>query len=132
MILTPTYHVFDLYKVHHDAKYLPIKVTSPDYEMESMKITSVNASASRDSTGAIHISLVNINPNKNIAVKIALDGINWNSVTGQVLTSAKVNDINTFERPNTLQLAKFSGAKKEGSQLTVELPSKSVVVLELK
>ncbi|MCW3082405.1 alpha-L-arabinofuranosidase C-terminal domain-containing protein [Segetibacter sp.] len=132
MILTPTYHVFDLYKVHHDAKYLPIKVTSPDYEMENIKITSVNASASKDSSGAIHISLVNINPNKNIPVRIALDGISWNSVTGQLITSAKVNDINTFEKPNTIQLAKFSGAKKEGNQLVVELPSKSVVVLQLK
>src|SRR4028118_777601 len=33
MILTPTYHVFDLYKVHQDAKYLPVQFTSPNYIM---------------------------------------------------------------------------------------------------
>src|ERR671912_2675180 len=30
MLLTPTYHVFDLYKVHQDAKLIPIKFESPD------------------------------------------------------------------------------------------------------
>ena len=132
MLLTPTYHVFDLYKVHHDATYLPVNITTPDYVMENMKIPSVNVSASRDSTGAIHISLVNINPNANIPVKVALDGLNWSTVTGQMLTSAKVNDINTFEKPNNIRIAPFSGARKEGNQLAVDLPAKSVVVLKLK
>jgi alpha-N-arabinofuranosidase len=133
MLLTPTYHVFDLYKVHHDAKYLPVQINSTDYEMGNVKIPSINASASKDSSGVIHISLVNLNPNNNIQVKVGLDGAaNWNTVTGQIVTSEKVNDINTFEKPNTIQLVKFSSARKDGNQLVVDLPSKSVVVLELK
>jgi alpha-N-arabinofuranosidase len=132
MLLTPTYHVFDLYKVHQDAKYLPLKLSSPDYVMEDQKIPAVNVSASQDSTGAIHISFVNLNPKTSIPVKVALDGVNWSAVTGQMLTSAKVNDINTFEKPNNIQLSRFTGARKEGNQLVVDLPSKSVVVLELK
>lgn len=132
MLLTPTYHIFDLYKVHHDAKHLPVQLSTPDYKMENEKIPSVNVSASQDSTGAVHISFVNLNPNNAIPVKLSLNGVKWNSVSGQVLTSTKVNDINTFERPNAIQIAKFNGARKDGDQLSVDLPSKSVVVLELK
>ncbi|MGZ5134341.1 MAG: alpha-N-arabinofuranosidase, partial [Flavitalea sp.] len=60
MLLTPTYHIFDLYKVHQDAKYLPLKITTPDYTLDNQQIPAVNVSASQDSTGAINISLVNV------------------------------------------------------------------------
>ena len=132
MLVTPTYHVFDLYKVHQDAKLLPIQITSPDYTSGTEKIPAVNASASLDSTGAIHISLVNLDPNNKITVRAAMNGSNWKTVDGLVLTSAKVTDINTFEKADTVKPAKFSAAKKDGNELVVELPAKSVVVLELK
>jgi len=132
MILTPTYHVFDLYKVHQDAKYLPIAFTSPDYVVGNQKIPALNVSASRDASGAIHISLVNLDPNKKIALSTVLDGLKWSSVTGQILTSAKLTDVNTFNDMNKVHNAKFTGAKKSGNSLKVELPAQSVVVLELK
>jgi alpha-N-arabinofuranosidase len=59
MIVTPTYHIFDMYKVHQDARYLPIKLDAPDYEMNGQKIPAVNASASQDAAGKVHISFVN-------------------------------------------------------------------------
>lgn len=133
MILTPTYHVFDLFKVHQDAKYLPIEFTSPDYLSEKgEKIPALNISASQDATGTIHISLVNLDPNKKINISTALDGLNWKTVSGEILTSAKITDINTFTDPNKIHLVKFTGAKKSGNKLSVELPAKSVVVLALK
>jgi alpha-L-arabinofuranosidase len=130
MLLTPTYHVFDLYKVHQDAQYLPIQLNSPAYTSGKEQIPSVNASASRDSTGAIHISLVNVNPTQKITVSVA--GIQSKSVTGQILTSAKFTDINTFEQPDKVHISSFNGAKKQNDKLVVELPPTSVVVLELK
>jgi alpha-N-arabinofuranosidase len=67
--------MFSIYiKVHQDAKYLPIQIKSPDFEMGGVKIPSINASASKDSAGIVHISLVNLNPNTNIAIKIVLKG----------------------------------------------------------
>lgn len=132
MLLTPTYHVFDMYKAHMDAKKLNISFVSPDYKMEDKKIPALNISASQDSTGAVHITLVNIDPSKTISLKTALPGINFKIVTGQILTSKKLIDINSFENPNNIHIAPFSGAKKAGEELVVELPAQSVVVLELK
>ena len=61
MLLTPTYHVFDLYKVHQDAKLLPLQISAaPDYTVDGQKLPALNVSASLDSTGAVHISLVNL------------------------------------------------------------------------
>jgi alpha-N-arabinofuranosidase len=132
MLLTPTYHVFDMFKVHQDAKYLPIQLISPDYIMGGKKIPAVNVSASQDSAGRVHISLVNLDPNQTITISTALGNIKWTTVSGQVLTSANITDINTFDKPNKLRLENFTGAKKDGSNLVVSLPAKSVVMLELK
>ncbi|WP_231425150.1 alpha-N-arabinofuranosidase [Pedobacter sp. Leaf250] len=132
MILTPTYHVFDLFKVHMDAKYLPINFTSPDYVFGDKKIAALNVSASQDSTGAVHISLVNLDPKKKISVNTDLGQLEWKSVTGQILTSGKLTDVNTFADVNKIHNAKFTGAKKSGNSLQVDIPAQSVVVLELK
>jgi alpha-L-arabinofuranosidase len=53
-------------------------------------------------------------------------------VTGRVLTAAAMNAHNTFERPTAVQPVEFRGARLSGTTLTVELPAKSVVVLELR
>ncbi|QNE38648.1 alpha-N-arabinofuranosidase [Hymenobacter sp. NBH84] len=132
MLLTPTYHVFDLYQVHQDAQYMPLDFKSPDYVMGNEKIPALNASASKDKNGAVHISLVNLDTKKTINLETALPGVNWKNVSGRILTSNSVSDYNTFEKPNNLKLAEFKGAKKKGGNLTVALPPKSVVVLELK
>ena len=132
MVLTPTYYVFGMYKVHQDAKLLPVKLNSPDYVSGGDHIAAVNASASQDSTGAIHISFVNIDPSKTITVRTSFKGVNWKNISGNVLTSAKFNDYNSFENPDKIKTEKFSNAKKESDELVVNLPPKSVVVLELK
>jgi alpha-N-arabinofuranosidase len=132
MLLTPTYFVFDLYKVHMDAKKLNINFKSPDYINGDRKIPAVNISASQDSTGATHITLVNLDPNKKINLQTTLAGVNWKTVQGQMITSAKLTDINTFENPNNIKIQPFNGAKRTGDQLMVELPAQSIVMLELK
>jgi alpha-L-arabinofuranosidase len=132
LLLTPTYYVFDLYKVHQDAKSLVIQLASPDYVYNGRRIPAVNASASRDSSGVIHISLVNLDPSKKITVRAALSGISFAGVSGQVLTSGHFNDFNSFDQLNKVKPAAFTGARKEGDDLVVEMPPISVVMLELK
>ena len=132
ILLTPTYHVFDLYKVHMDAKKLNINFKSPDYTNGDSKIPALNISASQDSAGAVHITLVNIDPTKTISLNTVLPGIKFKTVTGQILTSKKLTDINTFENPNNIKIVSFNGAKKMGEELVVDLPAQSVVMLELK
>ncbi|MCW3119725.1 MAG: alpha-L-arabinofuranosidase domain protein [Chitinophagaceae bacterium] len=132
MLLTPTYHVFDLFKIHQDARYLPVSLKSPEYISGNKKLPAVNVSASTDSTGATHISLVNINPSKPVTTVIYLNDIIAKTISGQLLTAPQLTSINTFDKPGTVQISHFTGFKKNGNILTVVLPSKSIVVLELR
>jgi alpha-N-arabinofuranosidase len=100
--------------------------------MGDQTLPALNISASKDSTGIVHITLVNIDPNKSITLSTTLNQVKWSAVTGEILTSPKITDINTFDKPGTVMIAKFDGAKKQGDILNVVLPSKSIVLLELK
>lgn len=132
MLLTPTYHVFDLYKVHQDATLLPLQFFSPDYSFGKEKIAAINASASKDKDGAVHISIVNADPHKAIKISAAMLGAAYKNVTGLVLTSGAFTDINTFDAPNKVKPASFTDFKMDAGNLLVNMPPLSVVVLEIK
>jgi alpha-N-arabinofuranosidase len=132
MILTPTYHVMEMYNVHQDAKMVPINIKCNDYTLGNEKLPAVSASASKDSTGLLHISLVNIDAKATQEIAIDIEGGNYKTVGGRILTSAKLQDHNTFEAPAKIKPAPFSGAALNGKTLNVKLPPFSVVVLTLK
>jgi alpha-N-arabinofuranosidase len=52
-------------------------------------------------------------------------------VRGRVLTAPVMNAHNTFDAPETIRPASFEGAKLKDGELSINLPSKSVVVLEI-
>ena len=131
MLLTPTYHAMEMMNVHQDATSLPVALTTPDYTVGGEKIPAVSASASRDKAGKLHISFANCDPTKPVTVTCTLTGVTAKSATGRVLTAPAMNTHNTFAAPTAVQPAAFTGAKLSGQTLTVTLPGKSVVVLEL-
>ncbi|WOK04495.1 alpha-L-arabinofuranosidase C-terminal domain-containing protein [Imperialibacter roseus] len=133
MILTPTYHVMEMYKVHQDATLIPVSVISGDYMSGDKKLAAVYASASVDKNGATHLSLVNIDASKEQEITVRVGGSkSYKSVDGRVLTSAKLQDHNTFDKPDAVKPVNFTGAKLSNGTLTVKLPAHSVAVLELK
>ncbi len=131
MVLTPTYHVFDLFKVHQDAILLPLTIKCNDYVLGNDKLPAVNGSASLDNLGRVHISLCNINPNE--SQKVSCDFLKYKikSITGLVLTADTMTAHNTFENPDVVVPKPFSGFKQNQENVEVVLPAKSVVVLEL-
>ncbi len=132
MILTPTYHVMEMYNVHHDATMIPVRVKTDNYVLNNNTLPAVSVSASKDKNGLTHISLVNIDPNKNQEVTVNINGASFKNVTGRILTSAHIQDHNTFDDPEKIKPATFSGATLRGNALSVKMPPASVVVLELK
>ena len=132
MLLTPTYHVLEMYNVHQDATNLPLSITSQNYTFGKESLPAVSVSASKDKAGLVHISLVNIDLNKPQEFTISLRGMKASKVTGRILTSEKVQDHNTFENPTKIKPVEFNAAKLNGDELKVTLLPVSVVVLELK
>ena len=133
MLLTPTYHVFEMYKVHQDATYLPMDLMCDKAKVKGdREIPMLSASASRDANGKIHITLANVDIDNVQNVSLDLQGEKISGVSGRVLTSASINDHNTFEKPEYVKPAEFKGATVEKGQLKIALPPMSIVVLEVK
>ncbi len=139
MVLTPTYHVFEMYKGFQDATYLPM-----DFKCDSMavrgdnhasggrKIPALSTSAAKQKDGSMIISLANVSVDKAQSVEINVDGAAVKAVEGRILTCKAVTDYNDFDNPNRVAPTAFKDAKLKKGVLTVKVPAKSIVVLNLK
>jgi alpha-N-arabinofuranosidase len=132
MFVTPTYHVFEMYKVHQDAMRLASHLDSPEYQFGNSGISAVNASASKDENGAIHISLCNLNPNESVNLVAEIRGMNTKRLAGRVLTADAMDAHNNFENKNRVEPTDLDDLKSTRNGFTTTLPPKSVVVIEVR
>lgn len=130
ILLTPTYHVMRMYNVHQDAQLIPTKIDSPKYILGDKELPAVSVSVSKNQGNITHFSMVNIDLKKSHQVKIDLKSLPIKSISGELLSSAKVNDYNTFERSNLIKPTVFKNFTIKNHQLEITLPPCSVVVLE--
>lgn len=131
MVLTPTYHVFEMYKPWQDATYLPLELKAPQYRHGNSAIPGVHGSAVRAKDGHVYVALSNLAPNRPASISASVSGLQARAVSGRVLTADAITAHNTFDRPEVVKPAAFNGASLNGNTLKVELPAKSVVVLRL-
>lgn len=131
MLLTPTYHVFDLFQVHMDREWLPVQLESPRFKAGNTDIPSINVSASRDSSGTVFMTWVNLDPRQTHTIQTTLEQ-DFEIKTGRVLHSAKFTDHNSFESPEKLVPVSYREASRKGRMLDLKLPPLSVVAIELK
>lgn len=131
MVLTPTYHVFDMYKVHHDALMVPSKLETQKLTLGKTEIPALNISSSIDKNGVMHISVCNLNPSKPELLSCNLNGFAASRVTGKILVGDKLNAHNTFENPNSVAIKDFNGASLKNNSINLEIPARSVLVLKV-
>lgn len=133
ILCTPTYHVFEMFKVHQNGEALAVNLQTPEYECGEEKIQQFSTSASKDDSGRIHLSLSNLHPQQAGDLSIALRG--WKGVkpqvSGRILTSSEMNAHNTFASPENVRPRPFDDVQLSDEGLLVQLPPKSVVVLTL-
>ncbi|MBU3077376.1 alpha-N-arabinofuranosidase [Sphingomonas quercus] len=132
MVLTPTYHVFEMYKPFQDATRLALDVKSSWYAKDGWSIPAVSATAARAKDGMIYVALTNVDPNQPAPVTVSLAGATATTVTGRVLTAPTMQSYNDFDRPQQVAPAPFTGATVANGTLTATLPPHSVVVLSLR
>jgi alpha-N-arabinofuranosidase len=133
MLRTPTYWVYEMFKVHQGGTILPVEMQAPDYVFGNEKIPAVSASATRAADGrTVHLSLANTDPHRAATLTVTLAGLAPASAAGRVLTAPAMQAYNTFAAPDTVKPVPFEGVKIAGNTLTLTLPPKSVAVVELK
>jgi len=129
MILTPTYHVFEMYAPHHDATLLPSELSCADYKLGEQSIPSVSVSASRSRDGKIAVTLCNSNPNEAVELPCEIQGVKVGNIRGRMLTAETMQAHNTFEKPDAVKPTIFKDFKLSENGFRVKLPAKSVVAL---
>jgi alpha-N-arabinofuranosidase len=132
MLLTPTYHVFDLFVPHHDATLLPTVLEGGSYTFDGDSVPAVSASASRDGDGVIHLTLVNLDPNEARTIAADIRGASISSVSGRILTAEAMNAHNTFDHPTAVQPGPFRDARLADGNVMVDVPPKAVIALEFR
>ncbi len=132
MITTPTYHVFDMYRVHFDAELLHMDSSIGEYAYEGETIPAISLTASRNDKRQVNMTLTNLNADDTEEVEIDLQGMEISDVhSAQILTADEVNAVNTFENPERVNLSTFNDFEWNGNFLSITMPSKSVIVLTI-
>ena len=136
MALTPTDHVFDLYRGHQDATSMPLDVRPDRYAIGDESIPAVSASASRDSSGGVLLTMRNLDLNRSQEVAAEVRGAGWSDaagprVAGRILTADIMQAYNTFDDPHAVDIAPFDDARYAGGMLRASLPAMSIVAMQI-
>jgi len=129
--LTPTYYAYKMYVPFQDSTAIPLDITAPTFTMGDKTLPAFNASAAKGKDGHIYIGLANMDPNDDVALSVDLGSLKAKSVSGQILTAAKMDAYNDIGKPAAVAPVAYKGGKLSGGKLSLTLPAKSVVVVEL-
>ena len=131
LLLTPSYHVFEMYRGHHDAILLPCHVDSPRLSGGKDAIAQLSASASKSDDGSLLITLCNLDCEKDLEVSCQVRGMLPSKGSARILTSKDMHGHNSFDAPRSVLPESFDGFTQKGGNLRISLPSKSVMALTL-
>ncbi|MET0308183.1 MAG: alpha-L-arabinofuranosidase C-terminal domain-containing protein [Sphingomonas sp.] len=130
MVLTPTYHVFKMYLPFHDATFVPARFDAGSYTEGDVRLPRVDAIAARDTAGKLWLSVTNLDPRRPVRLKASLAGVRMRAVQGQLLTAPRIDSVNSFEKPDVVTPKPYA-AKASGDGVMLELPAKSVLVVQV-
>jgi alpha-N-arabinofuranosidase len=146
MVLTPTYHVFEMYTPFQEATFLPVDLESEtvqcskEYFKEKAKTADnstrpcplLSASAAKTKDGSIVLAVTNVSLDKEQTIDFDIAGYQAKQVSGRILTSKNVADFNDFQHPDVVSPKEYKDAKLKKGVLTVKIPAKSIIVLNIK
>ena len=124
MLLTPTYHVFRLFREHHNNTLLGSFITNP--AGEKGRAPQLMESASVDSDGRIISTVVNTSAEESAEIECQIADFKVGGITAEILTG-ELGAYNTFEAKDTVCTAVFNGFEPTADGFKATLPPCSVV-----
>lgn len=112
MVLTPTYHVYDMMRAHMGAQLLTQEIDCPALEghpaglRKSFSMNTLSASASL-SGNKVLLTVANQAWATDIEAFIDLRGSRVESISGRVLNAASPHETNSFETPKAVSPKRF-------------------------
>lgn len=109
MILTPTYHVFHMYKHHQDAELVQSSIETEKIGLQKKyMVPNLNESVSLGKDGKLHITLNNLSIEQDYPIETEIMGYDITKAEAEIVTG-EMHDMNTFEKPDTVKAEPFSG-----------------------
>jgi len=121
MVKTPSYHVFDLYKVHQDAE----RIESHGNHGEHITYTI----SKKENT--VHVSICNFDITATEALSFTLESAIKEVKEARYIVGSTMNAHNDFDHPDTVAIQAFQGYQVNEAQLSVTVPPMSVLTLSL-
>jgi len=132
MLLTPTYHVFRMYRGHQDAVSIPVSFACDSLQSPSGRLyPTLSVSASRKSDGRLLVTIANPCLDKGQPVSLVLDAYRPGEVSGEILQAADVRAHNTFDAPGKVVPKDFKAIRVSGRTVSFTVPPASVLSLVL-
>ena len=129
MILTPTYHVFDMYKSHQDAMLVDSSLETEQIGLEDeWQVPNLTESVSEDAEGRLHITVTNLSASQSYPIDAVLVDFAAGEVQGEIV-SGEMHEKNTFEAPDCVQVRSFDQVTVTEQGLSFTIPPCAVVHL---
>lgn len=126
MVVTPTYHIFDMYQPFMGAIPYAATVSGPEYVEGDNHLPMVDVSAARGRDGKLILAIVNTDPDHAVQVVTNLTG----TAHGRILTAFAMDAHNSFDTPNMVHPLAFSSSSQDG-KMSFDMPAKAVAVVEV-
>ena len=126
MVLTPTYHVFDMYQAFMGAAPYPVTVSTPDYRQGDNRLPMADVFAARGKDGKLVLAIVNTDPGHAVQVVTNLTG----SAHGRILSAFAMDAHNSFDKPDMVRPIPFGNSMQDG-KMSFDMPAKSVAVVKV-
>ncbi|MCB2076159.1 MAG: alpha-N-arabinofuranosidase [Novosphingobium sp.] len=130
MVRTPTYHVFRMYVPFQDARLLPVSMDPGEIRLGEAVLPRRDAIAARAADGSLWLSVVNIDPQAPTSITLEISGVKARRASGEVLSAARFDAINTFDQPDTVAPRAADVGAVDG-KVRLSLPPASVAVVKV-
>jgi alpha-N-arabinofuranosidase len=130
MLLTPTYHVFDLYKEHQDNTLVDCHISAAVIGPEGATVPDLHATASEDGEGLLYVTLANLSTESALPVDLHSIGLTVKEVTAHILTG-DMNAHNDFEHTDNVKINDFPDIKQNENGCEFTIPACSVMRIRI-
>ncbi len=132
MVRTPTYYVFKMYRVHHDATLVPFRISSEDYSVGDQSIPAIHASCSKGENGIMHLTMANLNPNNGTNMECIVEGKgSIKLISVEIITAGSMNAFNDFDKNEAVNIRSFDDVFVEENTLTINMPPRSIIQISM-
>ena len=129
MVLTPTYHVFDMFKEHQEAELVDSYLETELIGDEENKIPNLSESVSLKD-GKLHVTIANLSLTDSYTIDTEVIDYPISKLQAQIITGAK-NAHNTYEQPDAVKKEEYKGVSFDKNRIQITIPACSVISVEL-